>query len=310
MFDAFSTMSIDAEMDASSPENFMRVLSVVVAVFIGVGVAGLDTAHAESDDPEESASSSGETEETSEDGDEADESLSQEEMQSLLETIDERQSSASDFKARIYMDEREEDDEGMTYEAMVYRRDEAGKMVIQFTEPKSERGKGYLRIEDNLFLYDPNVGTWERRTDRERIGGTSSRRRDFDASNLADTYEPSYVGQETLGQYDVHHLKLEAEERDEVAYPILEIWVGVESKHLLKIQEFALSGRLIRTTYYPKWQKVEDDKSGEDVYFPKEIRVYDEVEEGNRTVILFRSVTLTSLSDSIFTKAWVESKSR
>lgn len=259
------------------------------------------------------SSTSDETEGSSkreEDDDASDEPLSESEMQSLLETIDARQQSASDFKARIYMDEREEKGSGMTYEAVVYRRDEADKMVILFTEPKSERGKGYLRIDDNLFLYDPNVGTWERRTERERIGGTGSRRRDFDGSNFADTYDPSYVGRDELGQYETHHLKLEAEDRSDVAHPLLETWIDVESGNLLKLQEFALSGRLMRTTYYPKWQKVRDEKSGDDVYFPKEIRVYDEVEEGNRTIVLFRSVTLKSLPDSIFTKAWVESKSR
>ena len=236
--------------------------------------------------------------------------LSQDEMVDLLETLDERQRSAGDYKAIVYIDQREKDKSDLLYQAVIYRRDRADKMVIMFSKPKSEAGKGYLQIDNNLFLYDPNVGKWERRTDRERIGGTGGQRRDFDESRLADKYSPEYLGSESLGKYDTHHIKLTAKDKNDVAYPIMEIWVDQDSKNILKAQEFALSGKLIRTTYYPKWERIKNEEKGSFVYFPKEIRVYDEVEEGNRTTILFRSVELQPLPDNIFTKAWLESKSR
>ena len=46
--------------------------------------------------------------------------------------------------------------------------------MILFTKPKASQGKGYLRLDKNLWFYDPSVGKWERRTERERIGGTDS----------------------------------------------------------------------------------------------------------------------------------------
>jgi outer membrane lipoprotein-sorting protein len=240
----------------------------------------------------------------------AQDELSKDAMVDLLETLDERQRSAGDYKAIVYIDQREEDKSDLLYQAVIYRRDRADKMVIMFSKPKSEAGKGYLQIDNNLFLYDPNVGKWERRTDRERIGGTGSQRRDFDESRLADQYTPEFVGSEKLGKYNTHHIKLEAKDKNDVAYPIMEIWVDKDSKNILKAQEFALSGKLIRTTYYPKWERIKNEEKGSYVYFPKEIRVYDEVEKGNRTIILFRSVELKPLQDNIFTKAWLESKSR
>lgn len=241
---------------------------------------------------------------------EGDEALSETEMVELLEELDRRQRSTGDYKALVYMEQKEKDKSDLVYEAVIYRRDRADKLVILFTKPKSERGKGYLRVDQNLFLYDPNVGKWERRTERERIGGTGSRRRDFDESRLADEFTPAYEGRESLGKHTVHHLELKAEEEADVAYPVVEIWVDVESKNMLKMQEFALSGKLVRTTYYPRWEKVEHESTGETVYFPKEIRVFDEIEENKKTTILFRSVELGPLPDNIFTKAWLESKSR
>jgi hypothetical protein len=47
-----------------------------------------------------------------------------------------------------------------------------------------------------------------------------------------------------------------------------------------------------------------------DVYFPGEIRIFDEVEKGNSSLILIRDVDLRPLDANLFTKAWLESKSR
>lgn len=286
-----------------------RIVSAAAAVV--TLLAGTATAFSQADEgsERERAGETRDREQRQREQDDA-EALSEEKMVELLEEFDARQRASGDYKALVYIEQKEKGKDDLLYEALIYRRDRADKLVILFTKPKSERGKGYLQIDDNLFLYDPTVGKWERRTDRERIGGTGSRRRDFDESRLADKFNPSYLGPEELGTHDVHHLKLEAKEDADVAYPVMEVWIDVESKNLLKLQEFALSGKLVRTTYYPKWREKENPETGETIQFPKEIRIYDEVEEGNKTTILFRDVSLESLPDNIFTKAWLESKSR
>ena len=60
----------------------------------------------------------------------------------------------------------------------------------------------------------------------------------------------------------------------------MEMWVDVKTSNILKQQEKALSGRLMRTSYYPKWNKLYSESKGEHIYFPKEIRIYDEIEKG------------------------------
>jgi hypothetical protein len=46
------------------------------------------------------------------------------------------------------------------------------------------------------------------------------------------------------------------------------------------------------------------------VWYPQEIRFFDEVEKANSTLILIRAVDLHPLEANLFTKAWLESKSR
>jgi hypothetical protein len=232
------------------------------------------------------------------------------EMLSLLQRIDQRQQNRGDYKALAYIEAKERGKTDRVQEAVIYRRDEEDKLMILLLKPKSERGKGYLRLEKNLWMYDPTVGRWERRTERERIHGTDSRRRDFDESRLALEYTPRYVGQEALGKYQVHHLKLEAKSEADVPYPVMELWIDADTENVLKAQDFAASSKLMRTTYTPRWKKTYSESKQAEVWYPGEIRIYDEVEKDNSTLVLLKEMDLTPLPANIFTKAWLESKSR
>ena len=236
--------------------------------------------------------------------------LDAEGLKSLLGRIDERMRNSGDYKALCFIERKEKNKSDLVYEAVFYRRDQDDKFMILFLKPRAEAGKGYLRIDRNLWMYDPAVGKWERRTERERIGGTDSRRNDFDPQDFAKDYTGSYVGLEKLGRFEVHHLKLTAKEGINAPYPVTELWIDAATDNILKAQERALSNKLMRTVYYPKWEKVKSESKGAEVYYPKEIRIFDEVEKGNRTTILMRQVDLRALPTNMFTKAWLESKSR
>jgi len=232
------------------------------------------------------------------------------EMQQLLEELDERQRSSGDYKALCYLEQKEREKSDVVREVLIFRRDADDKLMLLFTKPKSEAGKGYLRLKKNLWSYNPTSGKWDRTTERERIGGTNSRRSDFDESRLAEEYEPEFEGEEKLGKYLTVRLKLKAKAEVDVAYPLIKLWVDIKNRNILKRQEFALSGRLMRTSYFPKWHKLYSKSKKADVWFPGEMRIFDEVETSNSTSILFRSVDLSPLSKNMFTKAWLESKSR
>jgi len=236
--------------------------------------------------------------------------LTPEQTHQVLVHIDDMQRNGGDYKALIFLESKQRDKEDLVYQLVAYRRDADDKLMMLFLKPKTEAGKGYLRIDKNLFMYDPTTGKWDRRTERERIAGTDSNRADYDESRLAEEFEPTYVGEEKLGKYAVHHITMKAKRDADVAYPIMDIWVDQATGNLLKQQERAASKKLMRTTYYPKWDKLWSPSKGADVYFPREIRIYDEVEKGNRTVIAIQEVDLSSLPLNIFTKAWLESKTR
>jgi hypothetical protein len=236
--------------------------------------------------------------------------LSPDELKKVVATVDERQRNQGDWKALCYMEAKEKGKTDVVYELLLFRRDADDKQMFLFTKPKSESGKGYLRIEKNLWMYDPATGRWERRTERERIGGTDTRRGDLDESRLAEEYDAAWIGEEKLGVYTVDHLRLQVKPGIDVAFPVVELWVDKATLNILKRQEFALSGKLMRTAYQPRWKKVFSASKKADVWYPEEMRIFDEIEKGNQTLILIKEIDLRPLEANLFTKAWLESKSR
>jgi outer membrane lipoprotein-sorting protein len=154
---------------------------------------------------------------------------SKQEMIDLLKGVDDRQSNQGDWRSMIYMEQKEKGKVDVAYEALVFRRSKDQKFLILFSKPKASQGQGYLRIDKNLWFYDPTVGKWERRTERERIGGTNSRRSDLDESRLAEEYEPEDNGEAKLGAYTAQVMTLKGKSGFDLAFPVLKLWVDKES---------------------------------------------------------------------------------
>jgi hypothetical protein len=246
--------------------------------------------------------------------------LNETETRALIALIDDRQRNTGDYASSIFMEQKEKDGTSKAFEARVYRRSDrrtdsssdsrSDKWMILFTAPKTEAGKGYLRLEKNLFLYEPSLGKWQRQTERASLAGTGSRRDDLDEPRFVEDYDGVFLKDEALGQFQVHHLKLTAKPNRDLPTPIIELWVDQGTKNILKRQERALSDKLLRTSYYPGWTKMMSPSKKADVYVPQKIILVDEIEKGNQTTILIKDVSLESLEENIFTKAWLESKSR
>jgi outer membrane lipoprotein-sorting protein len=235
---------------------------------------------------------------------------SKQEMVDLLKAVDERQRNQGDWRSLVYIEQKEKDKVDVAYEAQVFRRSQDQKFIILFTKPKASQGQGYLRIDKNLWFYDPSVGKWERRTERERIGGTNSRRSEFDESRLAEEYDPEDNGEAKLGDYTARVMTLKGKPGLDLAFPVIKLWVDEATKNVLKREEYALSGRLLRKSLYPKWKKAYSESKKADVWFPQAMYFYDEVEKANSTMILVKAVDMKPLEPNLFTKAWLESKSR
>ena len=156
------------------------------------------------------------------------------------------------------------------------------------------------------------MGKWERRTERRAASAARTRAaRTSTNPRLAEEYDPKDEGEQTLGRYHRAEAVPHGGSPGSTWRSRRSASGSTRTSHnILKRQEYALSGRLLRTAYYPKWKKIYSPSKKGDTWYPEEMRFYDEVEKANSTLILIKAVDPNALPANLFTKAWLESKSR
>lgn len=209
----------------------------------------------------------------------------------------------SDFAASMTL-VAEDPTEGIDrQEVRLFRRDSGDSFVIIIEEPIANRGQGYLRVEENLWFYDPESRSFSRTTERESFQGSDARNADLGSSSLSQDYTVASVGEGRLGVHDVWVLELEAIS-NEIPFPFRTIWVTRSTNLVLKSEDYSVTQRLLRTSYYPRYSRVGSS------YVPQQMIFVDALIEGQKTTITFRDVSLETLPDSVFTQAYLERVSR
>ena len=230
----------------------------------------------------------------------------------VMKSMEEQQQLETDITTKIKITSREEDEGVTVHEAIFYRRDSDDAFLIVFTAPETEKGNGYLRVGDNIWLYRRNTRTFQHINRDESIGGTDARAGDFEMRKFSELYEPAtdeegeeIISEETLGSagIPVYRLEITAKVND-VTYPRQIVWVTRDKYLPLKSEQYSLSGTLMQTVYYRKYTEI----GGK--YFPVQQLSIDEFEEGNRTIVEFSGISLSPIKDSVFTKAYLENLSR
>jgi outer membrane lipoprotein-sorting protein len=198
----------------------------------------------------------------------------------------------------------EDPEEGVERQVMQqFRRDGADMFLMLVQEPTTMLGQGYLRVDDNLWFYDPESRNFSHTSMKEQFSGSDARNSDFGASSYNDDYEVTSITEGRLGRYDVYILNLEGR-HNEVTYPSEILWVTREQYLPLKIEDYSETGRLMRTSLFPSYAQAGD------TYIATNMIFVDELIEGKKTQITISEISVEPLPDSIFSKAYVERVNR
>jgi outer membrane lipoprotein-sorting protein len=76
----------------------------------------------------------------------------------------------------------------------IYRRDSADTFTLVFKYPESEKGKGYYRNKDDLFLYLPSTREFVYRNRKDDVGSTDVRTDIFGKSDVTAQYWANLEG--------------------------------------------------------------------------------------------------------------------
>lgn len=229
----------------------------------------------------------------------------------ILKKIDEQVTFLeTDYSAQVVVVQDKPESGKTSTTVAVFRRDRETKYLLLVMAPDSEKGKGYLKVGNNLWLYDPSARRFTVTSAKDRFQNSNARNSDFTRSTLATDYKIASTRTDKLGKFQTTVYDLEAI-HDEVAFPKTRIWV-TEDNLVRKSEDYSLSGQLLRTTAIPSYQKVGTR------YVPISVLIVDELRGKTvngvflheKTQITVTKPSLDPLPDLVFTQAYLEKMGR
>lgn len=227
----------------------------------------------------------------------------QEDPEQILVNIDTNTRFPADMTATVTLDEKDPQEGDETSRVRMFRRDAEDQFLLLFERPEVQLGQGYLNVEDGLWFYDPESRQFTFTSLEESFGGSDARNSDFQASSLADDYNVVSVEDGTLGQFDVWIMNLEAT-NDEVTYPFRKLWVSKDPNLILKSEDYSLTERLLRTSYFPSYARAGGSFIADEQLF------VDALVEGKSTGVTLSNISTAEIPNNVFTKAYVERVNR
>lgn len=212
----------------------------------------------------------------------------------------------TDLSAEYLIEKRDPGGALSTTLAAMFRRDRTDQFLILILEPLIDKGKGYLKQGETLWLYDPVDRTFTFTSSKERFQNSSARNSDFSRSNYSNDYRAIRMKQEKLGKFDCQVLDLEAT-NDRVSFPKVRIWIS-DDKLVRKIEDYSLSGQLMRTTAIPTYQRIGSR------WLPLTMVIQDQLRakkiggkvDYERTTVTISKPSLRPLPDTVYTKEYLE----
>lgn len=233
-------------------------------------------------------------------------------IQEIIDYYDTNYQLRSDMTAQARITTKDPEQGTKVIESVLYRRDRDDAFLIVLADPETERGNGYLRVGDNMWLYRRTTRTFTHIGRDEKIGGSNATAGDIETRKFKELYKPSLdaSGKEiisggTIGgaKIPVYRLEVIAQVND-VKYPKLVMWVTRDKYLELKRESYSLSGTLMETDLYTNYKEVEGR------FVPLLQKFTDEVEKGRTSLLEITGITFSKVDDYKFDKSYLESLSK
>lgn len=209
--------------------------------------------------------------------------------ESILEQVDKKlsPSSADSYKKLINIEP-----DGSKKEFLLYQiKKGKDKIVSLFLQPDSEKGRSTLRLDENMWLYLPDVGKPIRITSMQSVVGGVFNNSDIMQLDFSAEYD--IKSQTDEGATIVLDLKAKNET---VAYDKLLMEVDKKTVTPTKIACYTSTGMLIKTLYY---KDMKDFGGG--IVRPAVIETDSPLYKGYKSIIIYGKITERNVSDELFT---------
>lgn len=181
----------------------------------------------------------------------------------------------------------------------IYRRDKDDAFLMITLEPESRKGQGMLRVNNNMWRYDPTSRKFTHTTLKDTYENSTVRNNDFRRWQRSIDYSVESLTPGTLGKYAVIIGELKAN-NDEVPFPYIRMYIEKDRKIVLKIEEFSLSKKLLRTAYYTEYVQIGNS------HVPTVQIFQDGLIPEKRAQVTYTNISTKPVPDYYFTKEYLE----
>jgi outer membrane lipoprotein-sorting protein len=210
----------------------------------------------------------------------------------------------SDVTSMFTLVQRKQGEADRVIKVKVFRRDQASRFTLLFQYPESEKGKGYYRDGDKLYLYLPSTREFVYRNRKDDVGSTDVRTDLFGKLDLLKQYRVTFEGSETVAKFDCYLIKLNATALD-VSFPVQKWYVRKSDTLPVKVENFSASGTLLRTFFYIDYKSVKPGK-----YLFTRLMAVNNLEKNQRTLLSNEEISGERIPDYVFSQAFLEEQSR
>lgn len=165
------------------------------------------------------------------------------------------------------------------------------KVAALFLSPASEKGRSTLRLEDNMWLYIPDVGKPIRITSLQSVVGGVFNNSDI----LRLDYSEEYEVEKTEEKEKEYLLYLKAKS-DSVAYDKLRMWVDTDRLLPTKIECLTDDSMLIKTLYFKEIKSFEGG-----IERPSVVETDSPLHKDYKSIMIFAKMKKREFKDEVFT---------
>jgi len=169
------------------------------------------------------------------------------------------------------------------------------KVAALFISPASDKGRSTLRMEENMWLFIPNIGKPIRITSLQSVVGGVFNNADILRLDYAEEYKVQKT--EDKEKEILLHLKAKS---NSVAYDKLKMWVDKKTILPIRIECLTQTSMLIKTIYYKQTKNF-----GNGIVRPSVIETVSPLHKGYKSVMIFAGIKQRKFKDEVFTLSFM-----
>jgi hypothetical protein len=175
-------------------------------------------------------------------------------------------------------------------------------VLVFFTYPARMKGQATLMLDNNMWLYMPNIRKSIRVSPHQLLSSGQISHGDIARMDLIGDYTPILIDTVSINGKKAFVLDLQAKDT-KVAYKSIKCWAYTDNFQPIKMEFYSLSGMMLKEMHFTKYANM----SG--TIRPVETLMINSTNKKQRTLLRYQSIKkIKDLPDNMFTKRFLETK--